>query len=103
MEWTVGATRPCVMMGVLSPNSMIVLNAGAIIDVDLLIKEVKDLKVDPRRVFVHPHAAVSTPIVGKWKVTNLVPSPRTVVWPALGAAFVMQIRRWWSITFLVCP
>lgn len=48
-------------MGVLSPNSMIVLNAGAIIDVDLLIKEVKDLKVDPRRVFVHPHAAVITP------------------------------------------
>jgi hypothetical protein len=25
-------------------------------------------------------------------------------WPVLvGAAFVMQIRRWWSITFLVCP
>lgn len=47
-------------MGVMSPNSMIYLNAGAIIDIDLLIKEVKDLGVNPNRVFIHANAAVIT-------------------------------------------
>lgn len=48
-------------MGVLSPDSRIVLNAGAIIDPELLIKEVQDLNVNPARVFIHPNAAVITP------------------------------------------
>ena len=48
-------------MGVLSPDSRIVLNAGAIIDVELLIKEVTDLNVNPARVFIHPNAAMITP------------------------------------------
>jgi adenylosuccinate synthase len=48
-------------MGVLSPNSMIVLNAGAILDIDLLVKEVEKLGINPRRVFIHENAAVIAP------------------------------------------
>lgn len=47
-------------MGVLCPNATIMLNAGAIIDIDLLIKEVTDLKVNPSRVLIHENAAVIT-------------------------------------------
>ena len=48
-------------MGVLSPNSPIFLNAGAIIDIEMLKKEVEDLGVNPNRVFIHQNAAVITP------------------------------------------
>ena len=47
-------------MGVLCPNAMIFLNAGAIIDIESLIKEVNTLRVNPRRVFIHINAAVIT-------------------------------------------
>ena len=47
-------------MGVLSPNSMIVVNAGAIIDIDTLFKEVDDLNINPNRVYIHQNAAVIT-------------------------------------------
>lgn len=39
----------------------IFLNAGAIIDPELLIREVQDLGVEPGRVVIHPHAAVIAP------------------------------------------
>lgn len=47
-------------MGVLKPQTIIYLNAGAIIDVEMLIQEISDLKIDPRRIVVHPNAAVIT-------------------------------------------
>jgi len=47
-------------MGVLSPNSPIFLNAGAIIDIDILVKEVEDLGVNPRRVYIHENATIIT-------------------------------------------
>jgi adenylosuccinate synthase len=47
-------------MGVLAKESKIVLNAGAIIDIDVLIDEVNNLGVDPNRVYIHQNAAVIT-------------------------------------------
>lgn len=47
-------------LGVLCPNAMIVLNAGAIIDINTLVKEVHDLGVNPNRVWIHQNAAVIT-------------------------------------------
>jgi len=47
-------------MGVLKQESTIYLNAGAIIDFDVLQQEIKDLNVDPERIRIHPNAAVIT-------------------------------------------
>lgn len=44
--------------GVINPNSLIYLNAGSVIDLDLLRKEVKDNDIDPSRVYIHNRAAV---------------------------------------------
>lgn len=47
-------------IGVLQPKSTIYLNAGAIIDFDMLKDELRDLGVDGKRVLIHPNAAVIT-------------------------------------------
>lgn len=47
-------------MGVLKEQTAIYLNAGAIIDIDMLRDEINDLGIDARRVIVHPNAAVIT-------------------------------------------
>jgi adenylosuccinate synthase len=47
-------------VGVIHKNTTIYLNAGAIIDIPLMIEEMGTLGVDPHRVFVHPNAAVIT-------------------------------------------
>jgi adenylosuccinate synthase len=55
-------------IGVLSPRSRIYLNAGSIIDIDLLLTEIKDVSAvtgeDPlflrSRITIHPNAAVIT-------------------------------------------
>lgn len=47
-------------MGVLKEQTTIYLNAGAIIDMDMLRDEIDDLEVDPSRIVVHPNAAVIT-------------------------------------------
>jgi adenylosuccinate synthase len=47
-------------IGVLAKDSTIYLNAGAIIDYDVLKAELKDLGISPHRVVIHPHAAVIT-------------------------------------------
>lgn len=47
-------------IGVLRPKSKIYLNAGAIIDFDMLKDELRDLGVDGKRVMIHPNAAVIT-------------------------------------------
>jgi len=47
-------------VGVLAKESTIYLDAGAIIDPDLLEREMKDLGVNPDRVVIHPHAGVIT-------------------------------------------
>ena len=47
-------------IGVLKQETTIYLNAGAIIDIELLKKEIVDLGVDPERIRIHPNAAVIT-------------------------------------------
>lgn len=47
-------------MAVMRPESMIYLNAGAIIDIEVLQQELRDLNVDPARVTIHPNAAIIT-------------------------------------------
>lgn len=47
-------------IGVLRPQTTIYLNAGAIIDFDMLRDELRDLNVDGSRVVIHPNAAVIT-------------------------------------------
>lgn len=47
-------------MGVMKEQAVIYLNAGAIIDLDMLRDEINDLGIDARRVIVHPNAAVIT-------------------------------------------
>lgn len=47
-------------MGVLKKDSMIYLNAGAIIDLEVLEQEMNLLDVDYSRVVIHPNAAVIT-------------------------------------------
>lgn len=47
-------------MGVLAEHGTIYLNAGAIIDLDVLGEEVKTLGVNPDRILVHPNAAIIT-------------------------------------------
>jgi adenylosuccinate synthase len=44
--------------GVMQPQSTIYLNAGAIINPEILIKEIKDLNVDRNRVKIHPSATI---------------------------------------------
>ena len=46
--------------GILSPTSLIYICAGAIIDPDLLARELHEYKVPPMRVVVHPRAAIIT-------------------------------------------
>lgn len=47
--------------GVLNPQATIYLNAGSIIDPELLAQEINDNKVSRTRVVVHPNAAVIRP------------------------------------------
>lgn len=47
-------------MAVMRPEPSIFLNAGAIIDLDMLRDELNDMGVDPDRVTVHPNAAIIT-------------------------------------------
>ena len=47
--------------GVIQEKSIIFLDAGSIIDPDMLQKELSDFSIDPMRIFVHPRAAVIEP------------------------------------------
>lgn len=47
-------------IGVLQPKTTIYLNAGAIIDFDMLRDELHDLGISGNRVVIHPNAAVIT-------------------------------------------
>lgn len=42
-------------------NTRIYINAGAIVDVDVLIKEIEDLKIRHHEIFVNPNAAIILP------------------------------------------
>lgn len=46
------------MVGLVRPSVQMALNAGAIIDPQLLHKEMNEFNIDPDRVFIHPRAAV---------------------------------------------
>jgi adenylosuccinate synthase len=48
--------------GVLNEKSKIFLSAGSIIDPELLIKEITELKVNPERIYIHPRAAIILPM-----------------------------------------
>jgi adenylosuccinate synthase len=47
-------------MAVMRPETVIYLNAGAIIDIEVLRDELREMNVDPSRVNIHPNAAVIT-------------------------------------------
>ena len=47
-------------MAVMRPETSIYLNAGAIIDIDVLRDELRDMGVNPIRVVIHPNAAMIT-------------------------------------------
>lgn len=47
--------------GVIQPNSLIYLNAGSIIDPDMLLLEMAQFSIDPKRVIIHPRAVVVEP------------------------------------------
>lgn len=47
-------------IGVLAKDSTIYLDAGAILDLEVLKDELRVLGIDPGRVHIHPHAAVIT-------------------------------------------
>lgn len=44
--------------GIIQSDSIIFLNAGSIIDPTLFIKEMEAFNIDPRRIIIHPRAAV---------------------------------------------
>lgn len=44
--------------GVIQQDARIYLDAGAIIDPDVLNREVEELGIDRKRIYIHPHAAV---------------------------------------------
>ena len=45
-------------IGILNPNATIYINAGAMIDIDMLFTEMATLGVDYDRVFIHPRAVI---------------------------------------------
>lgn len=46
--------------GVLNKRSTIYFCAGAIINPDILLKEIKEFDIDSNRIFIHPHCAIIT-------------------------------------------
>lgn len=46
------------MSAIVAKDKYALLNAGSIIDIPLLIKEVKDLEISPENVLIHPNAAI---------------------------------------------
>ena len=49
------------MVGLVNPETKLVIDAGAIIDPVLFQKEMKEFNIHPGRVYVHPRAAVICP------------------------------------------
>lgn len=47
--------------GVLDPGALIYLNAGAVIDPDMLLQEIRDNDINLYRFCIHPNAAIVTP------------------------------------------
>ncbi len=46
--------------GIINRDAVIYLNAGAIIDPEILMKEIEEFKIEPGRLVIHPNAAVIT-------------------------------------------
>jgi len=42
-------------------NARIYINAGAIVDLDVLIREIEELKIRPQEIFVNPNASIILP------------------------------------------
>ena len=82
--------------GVMSknPNGKIYLNAGSIIDIDLLGEEIEKTGVDPKKILIHPHAAV---ITDECKEEEMNPSSAASkiasTRKGVGAALVRKIKR----------
>jgi adenylosuccinate synthase len=72
----------------------IYINAGAIIDVDILMQEIKENNIDPSRINIHPNAAIITPEckdeeMDSFSSTTFIASTRKGV----GAALARKVMR----------
>lgn len=47
--------------GIVNPDSFIYLNAGSIINPDVLEQEIESMKVDKNRIYIHPNAVIINP------------------------------------------
>ena len=53
-------TKMLPVAGIMQRRSTIYLSAGSVIDVDILLKELKEFDIDEDRVIIHPRAAIVT-------------------------------------------
>lgn len=53
-------TRMLPVCSITNKESLIYLCAGSVIDVDILLKELKEFNIDDSRLFIHPRAAIIT-------------------------------------------
>ena len=93
-HWTVmGDEKICLRhlptVGVLRPETMIYLNAGSIINAEVLIKEIHNYKVDPNRIIIHPNAAI---ISGKHRVEESFMTNGSTM-QGVGAALAEKVIR----------
>lgn len=51
-------TKLLPVAGIIQPQSVIYLCAGSVIDVDLLLREMKEFDIQESRLLIHPHAAI---------------------------------------------
>jgi adenylosuccinate synthase len=53
-------TKMIPVAGIIQERSTIFLSAGSVIDVDILLKEMKEFDIDEERILIHPRAAIVT-------------------------------------------
>lgn len=53
-------TKMIPVAGIIQERSTIFLSAGSVIDIDILMKEMKEFDIDKERVLIHPRATVIT-------------------------------------------
>jgi adenylosuccinate synthase len=79
--------------GVLKPDSVIYIGAGAIIDPYVLEKELLDFRVDPERVFIHPAAAIIEPCDKEAEAVGSSTAKIASTQKGVGSALARKLRR----------
>ncbi len=84
---------PMSVMSHKNNRSTIYLCAGAIIDVDILLKEIEDFDVDPYRICIHPSAAIIKHEDIESEATGSVVSKIASTQKGVGSALASKILR----------